>query len=360
MEKICRFSIIGGSGFRAQYYLRISKALPDLFQVTGMVVRNEEKAKEMEKQWNIPTYPTLAALLDKETPDFVVVSANPQACATYILELAKHQIPALAETPPAPDFAGLIMLHEKLTEKGAKVQVAEQYHFHPIQQARLSLINEGRLGKITEATVSISHFYHGVSLLRKMLAVGFEDVEIRGKRFYSHLVAGPSRAGYPAEEKIVKAPRDLVWLDFGDKLGIYDFTKDQHRSWIRSNHLSVRGERGEIFDNRVKLLKDFKTPVHIDLKRINKGEYENQEGLFLYGILAGEDWAYKNPFVPARLYDDELAIATCLVKMIDYVQGGPSFYSLREASQDYYLGMKMEEALTTGETIKTSRQPWVQ
>ncbi|MGJ9384316.1 Gfo/Idh/MocA family oxidoreductase [Salipaludibacillus sp. CF4.18] len=358
MCKRTSFSIIGGGGFRANYFLRIAKALPDLFRVSGMVVRNEAKGKTLEQQWNIRTYRTLLELLEEETPDFVVVSVNPEACANYLLQLAELQLPALAETPPAPDLEGLILLHENLTTKGAKVQVAEQYPFHPIQQARLSMINSGRLGKVTEATVSISHFYHGVSLLRKMLHVGFENAEISGKQFQSSLVHGPSRAGYPTEEKITIAPRDLCWIDFGDKLGIYDFTQDQHRSWIRSNHLSVRGERGEIDDNHVNLLKDYKTPLHIDLKRINKGEFENQEGYFLYGILAGEDWVYENPFIPARLYDDEIAIATCLLKMADYIQGGPSFYSLREASQDHYLGMMMKKAIETGERIKTVHQPW--
>jgi hypothetical protein len=32
-------------------------------------------------------------------------------------------------------------------------------------------------------------------------------------------------------------------------------------------------------------------------------------------MLAGEEWIYKNPFIPGRLTDDEIAIATCLKKM---------------------------------------------
>ena len=354
------FSIIGGGGFRAQYFYRIAKALPDLFYVSGAVVRSEEKGRLVEEQWNIPTYRTLEELLAIETPDFVVVSVSWEACANYLQQLSELGIPALAETPPAPDLEGLLMLHDRLTTKGAKIQVAQQRRNRTIQQARMSIINSGRLGKVSEATVSISHLYHGVSLLRKMLNVGFEEAEIRGMRFTSSVVFGPSRAGYPTDEKIITVPRDLAWIDFGGKLGIYDFTQDQHRSWIRSNHLSVRGERGEIFDDRLNILADYKTPLHIDLKRINKGEKENQEGYFLSGILAGEKWVYENPFAPARLYDDELAIAECLKKMADYIHGGPEFYGLPEASQDHYLGMLMEEAITTGNTVKAVKQPWAE
>lgn len=72
----------------------------------------------------------------------------------------------------------------------------------------------------------------------------------------------------------------------------------------------------------------------------------------------GEQWVYQNPFVPARLSDDEIAVATCLQKMASFVKGGPSFYSLSEACQDHYLGMLIEEAIKTGETVFAVRQPW--
>jgi len=352
------FSIVGGSGFRAQYYFRIAQALPHLFHISGAVVRNEENGRKIEEKWKTKTYRTLDALLETENPDFVVVSVSWEDCPKYLFELSERNIPALAETPPAPDLEGLLLLHEELTKKDAKVQVAEQYQFHPIQQARSYIINSGRLGQIREASVSISHFYHGVSLLRKMLGVSFDEAEITGTRFMTKVIEGPGRAGYPIEEKLIEIPRDLVWIDFGEKLGIYDFTKDQHRSWIRSNYMSIRGERGEIVDDHINMITDYKTPVHLDLKRINKGELENQEGYFLYGIMAGEAWTYINHFAPARLYDDEIGIAECLKRMAEYVQGGPSFYSIAEASQDHYLGMLMEKAINSGEKVKAVKQPW--
>lgn len=42
--------------------------------------------------------------------------------------------------------------------------------------------------------------------------------------------------------------------------------------------------------------------------------------------------------------------------MADYTFGGPSFYSLEDASQDHYLGMMIEQAIQTGETITTAPQ----
>ena len=46
---------------------------------------------------------------------------------------------------------------------------------------------------------------------------------------------------------------------------------------------------------------------------------------------------YKNPFPGARLSDEEIAVATCLVKMKDYVDGGDAFYSVKDAAFDCRL-----------------------
>ncbi|TDG00933.1 Gfo/Idh/MocA family protein [Paenibacillus piri] len=357
MSKPMQFSIIGGGGFRSAFFLRIAQALPDRFQVSGMVVRDEEAGRELERTWNVSTYRTLDSMLERERPDFVVVSVKAAACPGYLFELAERGIPTLAETPPAPDLEGLLALHE-LTRRGARIQVAEQYHFQPVHAAQLAMIDGGMIGEVTQATVSVSHGYHGMNMIRKLLGVGFEEAKIRAMRFESPWVSGPNRQGPPVEEKIVTSKREIGWVDFGEKLGIYDFTSDQHRSWIRSNHISARGVRGEIFDDHVKMLADFATPVQLDIKRINRGENGNLEGHFLRGIMAGERWMYDNPFTPARLFDDEIAIATSLSKMGEYAAGGPGFYGLPDASQDHYLGLLLAQAIETGETVTAVRQPW--
>ena len=360
MAAAATFGIIGGGGFRAQYFLRIARALPERFRVSGMVVRDADRGRAMEREWGVETFRTLDDLLGGERPDFVVVSVSARACADYLRALAGRGIPTLAETPPASDLEGLVSLHEDLTRRGARVQVAEQYQFHPLNEARLALVHEGRLGPVSQATVSFSHLYHAVSLLRRLLGIGFENVEIRARRFESDWVAGPTRGGPPTEDTVVRSQRDLAWLDFEGKLGIYDFTQNQHRSWIRSNHVSVRGVRGEIFDDRVRIQDTSCIPHDFRLARVNRGEAENQEGYFLQGITAGERWVYVNPFAPARLYDDEIAIASCLAKMAKYADGGPSFYGLPDASQDHYLGMMIERAVESGGPVTSVTQPWAE
>ena len=68
---------------------------------------------------------------------------------------------------------------------------------------------------------------------------------------------------------------------------------------------------------------------------------------------------YKNPFKNARFNDDEIAVATCMMKMGEYVKTGQEFYSLREALQDMYISLKMDEALANpNKEIRTETQIW--
>ena len=350
------YGIIGG-GWRAEFYLRVAQALPERFQVGGMMVRNRDKGQLLEEKWGVKTYRTLEELLDVSDLNFVVVSVPWPVTPIMLQRLAYHETPVLSETPPAPDLNGLLDLHI-LTERGAKIQVAEQYQFQPLHAARLAFASSGKLGTITQAQVSAAHGYHGLSLVRGLLGVKFKEVQIWAQEFKSPILAGPGRGGPPVEERISDSRQIIAYLDFGDKLGVFDFTGDQYFSWIRSPRVLVRGERGEINNSQVRYLKDFQTPVFLELTRANAGEDGNLEGYYHKGIIAGEEWIYRSPFIPARLTDDEIAVATCLDRMVKYTRGGPSFYGLPEASQDHYLNLLIAQAVKTGQKVVAKSQPW--
>jgi hypothetical protein len=56
------FAIVG-AGWRAAFFLRIARALPGQYAVTGMVVRDPERAQQMTVAWGVPARPSLHALL---------------------------------------------------------------------------------------------------------------------------------------------------------------------------------------------------------------------------------------------------------------------------------------------------------
>jgi len=354
-EKVS-FAMIGG-GWRAEFYLRIAKEMTDKFEVCGIVVRSAEKGMAIEKEWGIKTFRTVGELLKHKSPTFVVVSVPSQATPGYLTEIAANGVPAITETPPAQDVDALAQL-TALVSRGAKIQVAEQYHLQPLHAARIAIARSGKLGEISQARLSVCHGYHAVSLMRKFLDVGFRNCTISAREFRSKIVEGPGQRSGPRRENIILSRQVIAQLDFGDKLGIYDFDDEQYFSWIRSLNLQVRGSRGQISDTTVKYLLDFATPVEYDLKRLNAGENGNLEGYYLKGIMAGESWIYRNPFTPAKLTDDELAIASCLDKMNVYSKGGPEFYSLADAAQDHYLSLMINKAVASGEAVSTQSQIW--
>ena len=356
MNRPITFGIVGGA-WRAEFFFRIARALPDRFRISGCAARTEATRSRIQTALGIPTFNTIGDLV-RSKPDFVVTSVPRATSAPLILELASLNVAVLAETPPAEDLDALTKLWKELPTN-ARVQVAEQYPFQPAHAARLALSRSGLLGEISEAQISVAHGYHGVSLIRKFLNIGFENASIRALQFKSPIVAGSTRAGPPQEERKIVTTQTIANLEFEDKLAVFDFVEDQYFSWIRSHRVLVRGDRGEINDLDIRYLIDFGTPMEMQLRRIDGGQTGNLEGYHHKGYIAGGAWWYRNDsFAPARLSDDEIAIATCLESMARYLETGNSFYGLAEASQDHYLSMLIHQAANTGDAVESSNQIW--
>ena len=351
-----KFAIIG-SGWRADFFARAAQELPELLKITSVMGRNLDKLREFKGKWNVPTCTDINVLLESN-PDFVVLSIPRDVMPEVILQMVSLGMPVLAETPPGKDIDALNDLFTKLP-KDAKVQVAEQYHLHPMHAARLNVINSKELGNVSHVQVSCAHGYHGISMIRKMLGVTYEDATITALSCKSPIIQGPGRDGQAKNEIIEEEEQIIALLDFGNKHGIYDFTGSQYFHYIRENRMLARGERGELNGNRVSVMKSYDDPVFYTLDRKDMGQDGNLEGLFLKGITGGGVWRYKNPFPMARLFDDEIAVADCLVKMGEYAKGGNSFYSVNEAAQDLYLDLLIQESVEKGSVkIQSTRQIW--
>jgi hypothetical protein len=349
-----RFGIVG-TGWRAEFYLRIAQWYPQRFQVVGLVSRGNPA---VGARFGVPTFSSIDALLAAAQPDFVVTSVPWHVNPEVIRVLVTKGMPVLSETPPAPDLAGMRDLCKFVRGKRGKVQVAEQVHLRPHHQAQIKIARSGRLGTVHEAFVAASHGYHGISVMRKLLGLTFENVTVSGSQFASPMIEGPGRSGPPAKEKMVETTRDFYWFDYGDRLGVIDFTGAQYFAWIRHERMQVRGTHGELVDDRVYSLRDFKTPLQYPLTRVTEGAGGDLNPLRLVGYQAAGAWIYKNPFGPVGMMDDEVAIADMLVRVGETVRTGKEFYPLAEGCQDHYLWLVAQEACRTGKPIRTKTQPW--
>lgn len=357
MSKI-KFGLIG-SGWRAEFYIRIAKALPERFELTGVLIRSREKGEAFARKFGVNVVQSLDELMKGE-PDFVVLSVKRGIVTDYLIDIFKKRIPVLCETPPGETVEALEELWEQANQYNARIQIAEQYFVQPLYAAWLKVIQDGKLGEISNINLSSLHGYHGVSIIRKYLNAGFENCMIYGKRFSFDVTETYGREGMDFDGKIFSCTRDRLTLEFDHgKVAFFDFSDPaQYHSFIRTRQLTVQGVRGEIDDLTVRYLTSDNVPVTQELNRIDLGKYNNQEWSH-NGIMLGEEFVYRNPFTNARLNDDEIAVSTCLDRMGEYLATGTEFYSLKEALQDTYISLMMDTALKNpNQEVRTSTRVW--
>ena len=82
------------------------------------------------RRLDVPAFTSLDTCLCESRPDFVLTATPRAVTPRFIAEAVDKGLPVLAETPPAPDLAGLRALWSAVGDSGL-VQVAEQYPMMP-------------------------------------------------------------------------------------------------------------------------------------------------------------------------------------------------------------------------------------
>jgi len=345
-----------GAGWRAEYFLRIAEELPGRFEVASVLVRSERSAAVVRDRWAVSATTSMADFL-RGRYDYVIVSTPAEAAAELVVSLVAAGIPVLAETPPATDVEALVALYRRVG--GAGVQVAEQYHLQPAHAARLAVAASGLIGEVTSTRVSAAHGYHGLSLARRALGAGFEGVRTTAQTVADRVLSARGREGWKGELVEVDNPRTVALLRFeSGTTAVFDFAEEQYFSPVRARRFSVRGTRGEVDGDRVDYLLAPGRAVHARLERDATGIDGDLDGSHLRGIALNETTLYENRFAPARLGDDELAVAELMHRMAQFVETGVEVYSLAEASHDQYLALLVQRAAESGAEEVSMPMPW--
>ena len=325
-----KYGIIG-AGWRSEFYLRIAALMPDTFKVSGIYIRNPEKQVEFAEKYNVKIVTSLDELLNTDF-DFIVSCVNKAGICDTVRELANKNIPVLTETPIGTSVSEIDDFLAEIKPEW-RVQVAEQFHFMPRNAAIKSIIESSILGEITQVQLSCCHDYHAASLIKFFLGTGDEMPETSSFTLPDSVNRYNSRAGLLNEPETVTSEEKFVVLRFKDKTAIYDFNYEQYFSDIRRSRILIRGTNGEILNDECTYLKDG-LPHSFTLKRNSYGTNESLDGYTLVNITAEGMVLYENPFKGARLSDEEIAIATCILNMKKYLETGLPFYTLIEAAND--------------------------
>jgi predicted dehydrogenase len=346
------FGVIG-TGWRSAFFCRLARMAPEHFRVTGVVSRSRTEFE------GVPVFRTADELLAAERPDFVIVSVPWAVTPDATRELVGRGVGVLAETPPAPDLPGLRALWRDVGTSGL-VQVAEQYLLMPAHAARLAAVRDGLIGEPTSVQVSSTHLYHAVSMIRGLLGVGFEPATVSARAFTAPL-ADPVSAGdgWHGDAEPGDRSTTLATLDFGGRMGLYDFTDNQWWNPLRTRRIIVRGSTGELVDDRAVRLVDARTVVESHFVRRQTGLDLNLEGFDLDHISLDGRVLYRNPFTGARFSEDDLGVALLLLRTGAWARGeGPGPYPLAEGLQDHLLSLAIQESLESGGDARTGVEAW--
>ena len=118
----------------------------------------------------------------------------------------------------------------------------------------------------------------------------------------------------------------IFFLDTGDEM-------PEASSFTLSDTVNMYNSRAGLLNEPETVLKNG-LPHSFNLKRNSYGANESLDGFTLVNITAEGNVVYENPFKGARLSDEEIAIATCLLNMKKYLETEIPFYTLRDAALD--------------------------
>ena len=317
--------VLCGTGWRARFYLRIALALPDLFSVSSIYTRQEERAEELRSKGYIATTDLDEALAFEHS--FVVVASGKEGFFPLLMELSKRGETIASETT-------FLSLSEEELSIAEKIEgyTLEQYWFTPLYGSiRKSL---PRIGKIESVYLSALHNHHAASILRGI----FPNKAVKDHRLLLEQKAScrksGSRQGLLKSCEVEEYTRRINLVEMiGGEVFINDFSSNQYHSYIIPSRIEIRGEKGVITERGVSYMDDQGYPITLDFCFHRDSERINQSTTLSH-VSLGDSVVFENEFYPATLNDDEIAIATMLKRLDE----GRLRYSIKDGVEDARLG----------------------
>ena len=314
-------AVLCGTGWRAMFYVRISKMLPSLLSIVSVYTRSAERAMIIEKEG-------LSSFLDMEKAlsvphDAVIVASGKEGFFPLMKMLKERNEFVIAETT----FLSLAD-NELEVLSDMKGATAEQYRYTPLFSSLISAID--LIGEADQLYLSGLHNHHSASIARIVLGLGeaMPD-EISSIDFPSSIIKTGDRSGLnvSGEEEYVRKVR---LLRFGKKLFIHDFSSNQYHSYLFGKKIEIRGSLGVITERDVSFVSDG-YPVRLPFS-FHRDFVTGNGSLTLSHVTVGSRTVFVNPFYPEMLNDDEIAIAL-LIKRIEEGEDYPTILSGVEAAR---------------------------
>ncbi len=325
--------------------------MPKQFTLVNWVLRTEERAKEVQEQYQVETSYNIRAALSLPH-DLIILCVPSSSLKDQLSFLIQNNETVLCETSfTTLPLETLGSLYEHYKNSQSKIFIAEQYYRYPYFQSCQALTH--LLGDITSVRSASLHGHHGTSIIRHFLEEKCNNCTIQASRQTSWIVKTGGRDSIDTEGTRIQTDRTTATLEFEDgKTGYIDFADVQYHSSIRSSHFSLFGERGEITDDTIRYLNEENEGICQNLQRIEDGNTNNNP-LSLRAITLGSTYLFRNAYWPVSFNDDEIAVALCMEEA-----GRNEGYALSEALQDSYLAQCIQRSCDEKKLITTEKQIW--
>ena len=362
-----RVAIIGTARRASYLYGPLLQALPTEVKLVSVWGRSTDSARRLGESLGVPWYTDLERLIRETAPQIGIVCVAYGGNGEVGLMAIEHGLHALLETPIAHKLAEADAIIGAASERGLKIEVAEQFHRRPLEQIKLKLIQAGLFGRVhTSFNDFAGHGYHGVSVMRSYLGFEARPTQVIGAVHEYDLAPHWSRLAGTRGPRRETQEHGIVEFE-GGQLGIYHWTDvgyDSALRWWRSSRFLAEKGMGittgvglDVEEWLTLLAPGGEAPHVFTLER----RWERVDGGALVALVAhtGDPdlpiVRWDNPFRPAQQghgvqwHDDEIGVAGCLMSLVHAVREGtePS-YGPHQARLDQEITLAIHQSSREG------------
>ena len=294
------------------FYVRIATHLTSLLRINAIYTRR--------KDFSLPGFYVTDNAEDalSKPHDAVIVASGRIGFLETMKYLEKRGETILTET------SFLTLTDEELKEvEDIKGYTLEQYPHFPLFSAVIKATE--RIGKVDQLKLSSLHNHHASAILRAILKENSIPKDISAVDFPSSTIKTAGREEYIRKIRIIRYP--------SNKLFIHDFSTNTYHSTLIKDEIEVRGERGIDNEKGVRYVREDGETIVMPFVFHRDTEFF-ASNMTLSHITLGSEVVFSNPFYPAPLSDDEIAVAL----LLQAFDKGCLEYSIQDGVLDARIG----------------------
>jgi len=166
---------VAGAGLIGREHIK--RVLAEPSAQLAAIVDPARSAREQADALQVPWYPDLQTMLATDKPDGVVVSLPNQFHFNAGMELIQHGVPMLMEKPVCDTVAQALQFADAAEQTKVAVLVGHHRRHSPLTQRAKSIIDAGRLGRITAVSgfcwfLKPTHYFEGETAWRGQPGAG--------------------------------------------------------------------------------------------------------------------------------------------------------------------------------------------